>query len=117
MADEILSPTIEEAAPKVEPEPVVNEQMTEEAQLLEKLKAAGMNTPEKVDGAIRNATKTFEMQSERDQLANQLREMQAQISEAQKPRQPQNEYDGSARRLKRTGKKPVGSKPRFSNSR
>jgi hypothetical protein len=93
MADEILSPTIEEAAPKVEPEPVVNEQMTEEAQLLEKLKAAGMNTPEKVDGAIRNATKTFEMQSERDQLANQLREMQNQISEAQKPRQPQNEYD------------------------
>ena len=91
MADEI-SPTIEEAAPEVKPEPVVNEQMTEEAQLLEKLRAAGMNTPEQVEGAIRNANKTFEMQSERDQLANQLKGMEQRLAAAEQKPQVQNEY-------------------------
>jgi len=94
MAEEI-SPTIEEAAPAVKPEPVVNEQMTEEAQLLESLRAAGMNTPEQVDGAIRNAKQNFALQSERDQLANQLQGMESRIAAAeQKPvQQPQNDYE------------------------
>jgi hypothetical protein len=91
MTDEI-TPTIEEEA-AVET-PVVNEQMSEEAQLLERLKAAGMTKPEQVDGAIRNAQRTYDLQSERDQLANQLRTQEQRMADLEKKfSEPSTETD------------------------
>ena len=93
MADEI-SPTMEEADVKTEesPKEEVTEQMSEEAQLLETLRAASISKPEQLDGAIRNARKTFDMQSERDQLANQLSQMELRLAEAEK-KPPQDTED------------------------
>lgn len=82
MADEI-SPTIEEAKPEVKPE--VEEQMTEEAQLLETLRAASISKPEQLDGTIRNANKTFDMQSQRDQLANELNALREEVAKTSHP--------------------------------
>ena len=95
MVDEI-SPTIEAPAEEAKPEPVVNEQMSEETQLLERLRAASLDKPEKLDGAIRNADRTFEMQSERDKLANELaamREQMAQVPQHVPPPKPVEDYD------------------------
>ena len=93
MADEI-SPTMEEADVKTveTPKEEVTEQMSEEAQLLETLRAASISKPEQLDGAIRNARKTFDMQSERDQLANQLSQMELRLAEAEK-KPPQDTED------------------------
>ncbi len=74
MADEI-SPTMDEKV-VASPEPEVKVELTEEQQLLETLKAASISKPEQLDGTIRNARKTFDMQSERDQLSNQLVDME-----------------------------------------
>ena len=71
---EEISPTMEETT-----EPAVTEDVTEvseESELLAMLKEASLDDKAKLDGTIRNASRTFEMQSERDQLANQLREME-----------------------------------------
>jgi hypothetical protein len=80
MADEV-SPTMEEVV--AEPKEVVKEEMTEEQQLLETLKAASISKPEQLDGTIRNARKTFDMQSERDQLSNQLVDMEKRLAAAE----------------------------------
>ena len=85
MADEI-SPTMEEADVKTEetPKEEVGEEMSEESKILATLKAASISKVEQVDGTIRNARKTFDMQSERDQLANQLSQMELRLAEAEK---------------------------------
>jgi len=80
MADE--SPTMEEKAPEPEVKEVA-EEMTEEQQLLETLKQASISKTEQLDGTIRNARKTFDMQSERDQLANQLTDMERRLAAAE----------------------------------
>jgi hypothetical protein len=93
MADE-LSPTMEEGTEQT-PTPEVNEQLSEEAELLERLKAAGMTKPEQVDGAIRNAQRTYAAQSERDRLANQLEAMEKKLAEMEtKPSVPSDEDFG-----------------------
>ena len=93
---EAISPTMEEAEVKVAetPKEEVNEQMSEETQLLETLKAASISKAEQLDGTIRNARRTFDMQSERDQLANQLSKMELRLAEAEKKSaQPQDTED------------------------
>ena len=93
---EAISPTMEEAEVKVTetPKEEVNEQMSEETQLLETLKAASISKAEQLDGTIRNARRTFDMQSERDQLANQLSKMELRLAEAEKKSaQPQDTED------------------------
>jgi hypothetical protein len=94
MAEEI-SPTMEEAdaKPVETPKEEVNEQMSEEAQLLETLRAASISKPEQLDGAIRNARRTYDVQSERDRLANQLAEMEKRLADAEKKSVPQETDD------------------------
>lgn len=88
MADEI-SPTMDEGAVE-EKQP---EQMDENSQLLELLKSAGMTKPEQVEGTIRNAKRTFEMQSERDRIANELAELKRAFSEQKsKPSDQVDDY-------------------------
>jgi hypothetical protein len=88
MADE-LSPTMDEGAVE-EKQP---EQMDENSQLLELLKSAGMTKPEQVEGTIRNAKRTFEMQSERDRIANELAELKRAFSEQKsKPSDQVDDY-------------------------
>jgi hypothetical protein len=89
-----ISPTIEAAKePEVAKEPETEEQMSEEAQLLETLRAASISKPEQLDGAIRNASRTFEMQSERDKLANELSSIRQQMAAAEtKPSQETDDY-------------------------
>jgi len=88
---EEIKPTIEE--PKVETQvETPEENLSEEAQLLAALKEAGMTKPEQVDGAIRNANKTFQMQSERDQLANQLKDMEKRMAEMETKPTDTGEY-------------------------
>ena len=82
MADEV-SPTMEEEV-KEAPKTEATEQMSEETQLLESLKAASISSPEQLDGTIRNARKTFDMQSERDQLSNQLAAMEKRVAATEK---------------------------------
>jgi hypothetical protein len=89
MADEI-SPTMDEK--EETPEPEVKEEMTEEQQLLETLRAASISKTEQLDGTIRNARKTFDMQSERDQLANQLTDMEKRLAAAEKPPSEVEDY-------------------------
>jgi len=81
MADEI-SPTMEEDV-VADPKPEVKEEMSEEAQLLATLKQASISKAEQLDGTIRNARKTFDMQSERDRLANQLSAMEQRLAAAE----------------------------------
>lgn len=91
MADEI-SPTMDEKV-VADPEPEVKEEMTEEQQLLETLRAASISKTEQLDGTIRNARKTFDMQSERDQLANQLTDMERRLAAAEtKPAPDAEDY-------------------------
>lgn len=78
MTDEI-SPTMEEPAEVVVKEEVTENQ-SEENELLAMLKSASLDDPAKLDGTIRNASRTFEMQSERDQLAHQLAEMEKRMN-------------------------------------
>lgn len=79
-----VSPTMDEEVREVKETPEVNEQMSEETQLLESLKAASISNQEQLDGTIRNAQRTFEMQSERDRLANQLSAMEKRMTAAEK---------------------------------
>jgi len=90
MADDI-SPTMDENAPEPEVKEVA-EEMTEEQQLLETLKQASISKTEQLDGTIRNARKTFDMQSERDQLANQLTNMEKRLAAAEKPPTETEDY-------------------------
>ena len=94
MADEI-SQTMEEAdvKPVETPKEEVNEQMSEEAQLLETLKKASISKAEQLDGTIRNARKTFDMQSERDRLANQLSAMEQRLAAAESKTQAPDTED------------------------
>ena len=92
MADEI-SPTMEEDV-VADPKPEVKEEMSEEAQLLATLKEASISKAEQLDGTIRNARKTFDMQSERDRLANQLSAMEQRLiaAESNKPAPDTEDY-------------------------
>jgi hypothetical protein len=89
MADEI-SPTLEAADEKPEVQPETNEQAAEEDQLLATLRAASISKPEQLDGALRNAGRTFQMQSERDKLANELEQIRQQMAAQEKQPNPEN---------------------------
>jgi hypothetical protein len=81
MAEEI-SPTMEED-PKVEA-PIVEEPVSEEAQLLQTLRDASISKPEQLDGTIRNARKNYDLQSERDQMANRLVDVEKRLADSEK---------------------------------
>jgi hypothetical protein len=56
------------------------------------LKEAQLTEPKKVEGAIRNANRTFEMQSERDRIANELKELKAAIADQKIKPQENDDY-------------------------